>query len=71
MVKMAKSFVEAGIGMMHIDDLASRMKRFTIDQGRTIIPTSEYLSRFTAVSMQFDIMGAETMLLLRTDLIKV
>lgn len=69
-VKMAKSFVEAGIAIIHVDDLASRMKRFTTGQGRTIVPTSEYIGRLTAVRMQFDIMGAETMLLMRTDLIK-
>jgi isocitrate lyase len=69
-VKMAKSFVEAGVAMIHVDDLASGMKRFTTGQGRTIVPTSEYMGRLTAVRMQFDIMGSETMLLMRTDLIK-
>ncbi|KAF8858077.1 Phosphoenolpyruvate/pyruvate domain-containing protein [Acephala macrosclerotiorum] len=38
--------------------------------GRTIAPTSEYIEGLTVVRMQFDIMGAETMLLMRTDLIK-
>lgn len=56
-VKMAKAFVEAGVAMIHVDDLASGMKRFTIGQGRTLVPTSEYLGRLTAVRMQFDIMG--------------
>ncbi|KUJ20299.1 putative mitochondrial 2-methylisocitrate lyase [Mollisia scopiformis] len=69
-VKMAKLFVESGVAMIHVDDLASGMKRFTTGQGRTIVPTSEYIGRLTAVRMQFDIMGAETMLLMRTDLIK-
>ncbi|KAK7404076.1 hypothetical protein QQX98_010134 [Neonectria punicea] len=66
-MKMAKEFVDAGVAMIHIDDLAIGMKKFTVGQGRTIVPTSEYLDRLTAVRMQFDIMGAETMLLCRCD----
>lgn len=34
------------------------------------MPTSVYIGRLTAVRMQFDIMGAETMLLMRIGLIK-
>jgi isocitrate lyase len=56
-IKMAKAFVEAGVAMIHVDDLASGMKRFTIGQGRTLVPISEYESRLCAVRMQFDIMG--------------
>jgi isocitrate lyase len=53
--------------MIHIDDLAIGMKKFTVGQGRTIVPTQEYLDRLTAVRMQFDVMGAETLLLCRCD----
>lgn len=66
-MKMAKEFVEAGVAMIHIDDLAIGMKKFTVGQGRTVVPTSEYLDRLAAVRMQFDIMGAETLLLCRCD----
>ncbi|KAH7310830.1 isocitrate lyase [Stachybotrys elegans] len=66
-MKMAKEFVDAGVAMIHIDDLAIGMKKFTIGQGRTVVPTSEYLDRLTAVRMQFDVMGAETLLLCRCD----
>jgi isocitrate lyase len=66
-MKMAREFVDAGVAMIHIDDLAIGMKKFTIGQGRTVVPTSEYLERLTAVRMQFDVMGAETMLLCRCD----
>lgn len=66
-MKMTKEFVEAGVAMIHLDDLAIGMKKFTVGQGRTIVPTSEYLDRLTAARMQFDIMGAETMLLCRCD----
>jgi isocitrate lyase len=66
-MKMAREFVDAGVAMIHIDDLAIGMKKFTVGQGRTVVPTSEYLDRLTAVRTQFDIMGAETLLLCRCD----
>ncbi|KAH7070343.1 isocitrate lyase [Paraphoma chrysanthemicola] len=66
-MKMAREFVAAGVAMIHIDDLAIGMKKFTVGQGRTIVPTQEYLDRLTAVRMQFDVMGAETLLLCRCD----
>ncbi|KAF5246461.1 hypothetical protein FANTH_6833 [Fusarium anthophilum] len=66
-MKMAKEFVDAGVAMIHIDDLAIGMKKFTVGQGRTIVPFSEYIDRLRTVRMQFDIMGAETLLLCRCD----
>lgn len=66
-MKMAREFVDAGVAMIHIDDLAIGMKKFTVGQGRTIVPTQEYLDRLTAVRMQFDVMSAETLLLCRCD----
>ncbi|KAG4425412.1 hypothetical protein IFR04_001562 [Cadophora malorum] len=65
--KMAKAFVEAGVAMIHMDDLATGMKRFSMGMGRTAVPTSEYVTRLTAVRMQFDIMGASTLLMCRCD----
>lgn len=66
-MKMTKEFVEAGVAMIHIDDLAIGMKKFTVGQGRTVVPTSEYLDRLRTIRMQFDIMGSETLLLCRCD----
>lgn len=56
-MKMVKGFVEAGVAMIHIDDLAIAKKRFTIGQGRTVAPLSEYIDRLTAARLQIDIMG--------------
>ncbi|KAF2804999.1 Phosphoenolpyruvate/pyruvate domain-containing protein [Mytilinidion resinicola] len=67
-MKMAKEFVESGVAMIHLDDLAIGMKKFTVGQGRTVVPTSEYLDRLKAVRMQFDVMGADTLLLCRCDI---
>lgn len=66
-MKMTKEFVDAGVAMIHIDDLAIGMKKFTVGQGRTVVPTSEYLDRLRTIRMQFDIMGSETLLLCRCD----
>jgi len=66
-IKMTKLFVEAGVAMFHLDDLAIGKKKFTVGMGRTVVPTSEYLDRLTSARMQIDIMGAETMLLCRCD----
>ncbi|KAH7324273.1 isocitrate lyase [Stachybotrys elegans] len=66
-MKLARNFVESGVAMIHIDDLAIGLKKFTNGEGRTIVSTSEYLSRLTTIRMTFDIMGVDTMLLCRCD----
>jgi isocitrate lyase len=66
-MKMCRSFVEAGVAMIHIDDLALGLKKFTNGEGRTVVPTSEYIARLTTARMTFGIMGSDTMLLCRCD----
>ncbi|KAM0378441.1 hypothetical protein ACHAO7_007124 [Fusarium culmorum] len=56
-MELVRNFVEAGVAMVHIDDLAMGLKKFTNGEGRTIVPTSEYLTRLTTVRMTYDIMG--------------
>ncbi|KAF9769459.1 hypothetical protein IL306_013123 [Fusarium sp. DS 682] len=56
-MKLVRNFVESGVAMIHIDDLAMGFKKFTNGEGRTIVPTSEYLTRLTTVRMTYDIMG--------------
>lgn len=56
-MKLARSFVESGVAMVHIDDLAIGLKKFTNGEGRTLVPTCEYLARLKTVRMTFDIMG--------------
>ncbi len=60
-MKMCRSFVEAGVAMIHIDDLALGLKKFTNGEGRTIVPTSEYLSRLTTARMTFDSTSCSTL----------
>lgn len=66
-LKSTKALAEFGAAGIHIDDLAIGLKRFTIGQGRTVVPTSEYADRVAAVRLQLDIMGAETLIFARCD----
>ncbi|WZH50102.1 isocitrate lyase [Fusarium acuminatum] len=59
-MKLVRNFVESGVAMIHIDDLAMGLKKFTNGEGRTVVSTSEYLTRLTAVRMTFDIMGCDS-----------
>jgi isocitrate lyase len=66
-MKSTKALAEFGSAGIHIDDLAIGLKKFTIGQGRTVVPTSEYVDRVKAVRLQLDIMGAETLIFARCD----
>lgn len=67
-VKLTSAFVEAGVAMFHLDDLALGLKKWATGEGRTVIPTCEYLDRLKAARVQLDVLGADTMLLSRCDL---
>ncbi|CAG9938541.1 unnamed protein product [Clonostachys rosea f. rosea IK726] len=66
-IKSTKALAESGAAGIHIDDLAIGLKKFTVGQGRTVVPTSEYADRVKAIRLQLDIMGAETLLFARCD----
>ena len=66
-LKSTKALAEFGAAGIHIDDLAIGLKKFTIGQGRTIVPTSEYADRVKAIRLQLNIMGAETLIFARCD----
>ncbi|KAH3661499.1 hypothetical protein OGAPHI_006346 [Ogataea philodendri] len=66
-MKETKMFVEAGTAMVHFDDLAIGLKKFTEKVGRTVVPFSEYLRRLTAARFQMDVMGSEMLLMSRID----
>lgn len=66
-IKMTSAFVEAGVAMFHLDDLAVGLKMWTTGEGRTVVPTCEYLDRLKAARLQLDVLGADTLLLARCD----
>ncbi|KAG7724588.1 hypothetical protein KL933_004782 [Ogataea haglerorum] len=66
-MKQTKMFAEAGTAMVHYDDLAIGLKKFTEKVGRTVVPLSEYLRRLTAARFQLDVLGSEMLLMSRVD----
>lgn len=67
-VKLTSAFFEAGVAMFHLDDLALSLKKWTTGEGRTVVPTCEYVDRLKAARLQLDVLGADTLLLARCDL---
>ncbi|KAI5481284.1 isocitrate lyase [Pseudohyphozyma bogoriensis] len=68
-MKLTKAFVEAGVSGFHIDDLFSGVKEFSSKKllDHVIVPVSEHIRRLLAAKLQLDMMGAETVLIHRTD----
>jgi isocitrate lyase len=57
-MKMVKLFLEAGVAGIHIDDLLSGEKNFSVGSLRHVmVPTSEHIRRLSAAKLQMDISG--------------
>ncbi|KAI8625841.1 hypothetical protein F5Y19DRAFT_448944 [Xylariaceae sp. FL1651] len=59
-MKMARSFVESRVAIIHTDDLAMGPKKFSNREVWTIVPTSKYIQRSKAARMSCDVMGYVT-----------
>lgn len=66
-MKLAKLFVEKGAAAIHLEDQLVGGKRCGHLGGAVLVPTSTHLTRLLATRFQWDVMGAENLIIARTD----
>ncbi|EDO15495.1 hypothetical protein Kpol_467p7 [Vanderwaltozyma polyspora DSM 70294] len=66
-MKLAKLFAEKGASAIHLEDQLVGSKKCGHLGGTVVVPTSTHLQRIIATRFQWDLMGAENLVIARTD----
>ncbi len=66
-LKLAKLFIEAGAAGIHIEDQKPGVKKCGHLGGKTLVSVREHITRLQAARLMSDIMGADLILVARTD----
>jgi len=65
--ELTKAMIEAGAAAVHFEDQLSSLKKCGHMGGKVLVPSSEFLRKFTAARFATDILGVPTLLVARTD----
>jgi isocitrate lyase len=66
-MKLAKLFAENGASAVHFEDQLHGGKKCGHLAGKVLVPIGEHVNRLNSARYQWDLMGAETLLIARTD----
>jgi isocitrate lyase len=65
--ELTKAMIDAGAAAVHFEDQLSSLKKCGHMGGKVLVPSSEFLRKFTAARLATDIVGVPTLLVARTD----